>query len=163
MLFLPWLLGERAPVEDPYLRGGFFNLGIYNSRSDIVRAVMEGVALNIKWAFQSYLRFINHNVDYVIMGGGGAQSKIWPQIIADILNIKVITVKNPRHITAKGAAMLAAYGLGAVNLNDIKSTRKNEQVYEPIRDLRKLYDEKYLVFMKYYKNNKELMKSINKL
>ncbi|ADY00539.1 xylulose kinase [Vulcanisaeta moutnovskia 768-28] len=162
LLFLPWLLGERAPVEDPYLRGGFFNLGIYNSRGDIVRAVMEGVALNIKWAFQSYLRFINHNVDYVIMGGGGAQSKIWPQII-DILNIKVITVKNPRYITAKGAAMLAAYGLGTVNLNDIKSTRKIDQVYEPSKDLRKLYDEKYLIFMKYYKNNKELMKSINKL
>lgn len=162
LLFLPWLLGERAPVENPYLRGGFFNLGIYNSKGDILRAVMEGIALNIRWAFQPFLRFVNHKIDYVIMGGGGAQSGVWPQIIADVLNVKVITVKNPRYVTAKGAAMLAAYGLGAVTLNDIKGARQIDRVYEPSKDLRRLYEDKYHIFVKYYRNNEKLMRELNK-
>lgn len=161
LLFLPWLLGERAPVENPYLRGGFFNMGIYNTKNDIVRSVMEGVALNIRWSFQTYASFINRRIDHVILGGGGAQSTIWPQIIADVLGIKVMVISNPRYTTARGAALLAAYGAGIMSLDEIKSARQITQVFAPNDKLRKIYDELYTVLIKYYRNNEKIMRKIN--
>src|SRR5579884_749312 len=111
LLFLPWLFGERTPVEDPYIRGGFYNLSLEHSRGDIFRAVMEGVAYNSKWLLSTVERFISYAKGPITMSGGVALSKVWPKIFADVLEREVRVVESPNLSTASGAAMLASIGL----------------------------------------------------
>ena len=72
-----------------------------------------------------------------------------------------MVISNPRYTTARGAALLAAYGAGIMSLDEIKSARQITQVFAPNDKLRKLYDELYTVLIKYYRNNEKIMRKIN--
>lgn len=79
MIFTPWLYGERTPVEDRFMGGGFHNLSLSASREDLVRAVFEGVALNTRWLLQAVERFTRRRLEPIrFIGGarsdGGARS-----------------------------------------------------------------------------------------
>src|SRR5215472_13578433 len=84
VIFTPWLYGERTPVEDPFVRGGFHNLSLSAGRDDLVRAVFEGVALNARWLLQTVERFTRHLLEPIRFIGGGARSDVWCQIFADV-------------------------------------------------------------------------------
>ena len=73
VIFTPWLYGERTPVEDRFVRGGFHNLSLSASRDDLVRAVFEGVALNARWLLQAVERFSRHRLEPIRFIGGGAR------------------------------------------------------------------------------------------
>ncbi|PHM10560.1 xylulokinase [Nostoc sp. 'Peltigera malacea cyanobiont' DB3992] len=109
VLFLPHLAGERSPHLDPDTRGAFVNLSLAHTQADIIRAVLEGVAFSLREA----LEVINAiaPLDQLLATGGGARSHIWLQILADVLQTKLIAPKAEEG-AAYGAAILAMVGIG---------------------------------------------------
>ncbi len=109
LLFLPYLLGERTPHMDPHARGLFLGLTAAHGRAELVRSVMEGVALG---CYDAYLVLAGVGVqpDHVIMAGGGASSALWRQIVADVFNLPVRPLVTQEQ-AALGAALLAGAGL----------------------------------------------------
>jgi len=89
IIYTPWIWGERAPVEDRCLRAGLFNMSLNNNREDIIRALFEGVAFNTRWMLSPVEKFLKRPVKEITMVGGGAQSNIWCQIFADVMNVEV--------------------------------------------------------------------------
>ena len=74
VIFLPWLNGERTPVDDHHLRGGWFNVSLATGRADLVRSVLEGVALNTRWMNQATEKFTKRRFEHLNFVGGGARS-----------------------------------------------------------------------------------------
>ncbi|UCG25525.1 MAG: xylulokinase [Chloroflexota bacterium] len=109
LLFLPYLLGERTPHMDPRARGLFLGLTASHGRAELVRSVMEGVALACYDAY-SVLNEVGVQPDHIIMAGGGARSPLWRQIVADVFNLPVRPLVTEEQ-AALGAALLAGAGL----------------------------------------------------
>jgi xylulokinase len=108
VIFTPWLNGERTPIEDNSVRACIYNLSLENTREDIVRAFLEGVAYNQRWVLQYAEKFIGRKMNPIHMVGGGAISDIWCQIHADVLNRTIKQIKDPIQTNARGAAFIAA-------------------------------------------------------
>ncbi|MEM3794578.1 MAG: FGGY-family carbohydrate kinase [Thermoprotei archaeon] len=161
LMFLPWLFGERAPVEDPFLRGGFFNMGLNHTRGDVLRSVMEGVAMNSKWLLSIVEGFMGRKSEEVLVAGGGATSSRWTQIYADVLDRRVVVVDNPRYSTVRGAALLSAVGSGLLKFQDLKVLREGAKVFEADKRNSELYERLFKHFTTYYKRNADLMHELN--
>ena len=114
VLFTPWLSGERSPVDDRYARGGFHNLSLATTRPHLVRAVLEGVAYNSRWLHDAVEHFTKRRLDHIRFIGGGAQSDLWCQIHADVLDRTIERVADTVDANLRGAALLAGLALGAV-------------------------------------------------
>ena len=112
---MPWLNGERSPVEDKVVRGGWLNLSLRTDRAMLVRSVLEGVAYNARWLFDAYEKFLKRPVPKVRILGGGAQSDLWCQIYADVLGRPVEQVADPRHAQLRGVALWARICLGELH------------------------------------------------
>ncbi|MFQ3657778.1 MAG: xylulokinase [Anaerolineae bacterium] len=109
--FLPYLTGERTPHPDPLARGGFVGLTARHTRAHLTRAVLEGVAFGLRDCFE-LIRAVGIPSNAVArIGGGGARSMLWRQIIADVIGMPVASV-NTTEGAALGAALLAAVGVG---------------------------------------------------
>jgi xylulokinase len=111
LLFAPWLSGERVPVFDDRLRGAFVGLGLQHGRAHLLRAVMEGVAYQMRWALD-YAHGYGVAIDEVRGVGGGCIGSSWTQIIADTLGRPLLSMASPQDATARGAAACAIVGLG---------------------------------------------------
>jgi xylulokinase len=162
LIFTPWLSGEKTPIDDDTIRGGFHNLSIEHTRDHMVRAVMEGVALNIRWAFRCMEKKIGEakSINFV---GGGAKSEIWCQIIADVLNRQVRQIDNPREAGARGAAMISAVAMGMYKDFSAAARRiKVVSVFTPNPKNARLYDRFSIDFKKLYKSHKSICKDINR-
>ena len=173
--FIPWLFGERAPVDDHTVRGGLYNLSLEMSRAHIIRAIFEGVAFNIKWLLSYVEKFIQkekmkstpgmtkHDVvmPELTIIGGGASSSIWCQIFADILNRKIRQNKDPIQANARGAAFIASVGLGYLKWDEIQSCCEIANVYTPNPENRETYDTLYSEFINIYKIMKKTHKRLN--
>ena len=94
--------------------------------------------------------------------GGGAQSDVWCQIIADVLNRKIKQVKNPIQANARGAAYLASIGLGYINWDDISKHIEISKVFKPNPENRKIYDKLFKEYVNIYKITKKLYRRLNK-
>ena len=162
VIFTPWLYGERSPVDDCHIRASLFNLSLENTREDIVRAVFEGVAFNSKWLLTPVEKFMGRPFRYLNFIGGGANSDIWSQIIADILDRKIRQVKDPIYSNARGAAFLASIALKYITLEDIPQYIKIKAEYTPNPDNRKIYDEIFVEYINHYKTQKKACERLNK-
>jgi xylulokinase len=111
LLFLPYLSGERTPHPDPLARGGWIGLTLRHRREHLTRAVLEGVAFGLKDIFSLMEGVGLGAVEQVRVSGGGARSKLWRQIVADILGVELVTV-NTTEGAAYGAALLAGVAAG---------------------------------------------------
>jgi xylulokinase len=111
LLFLPYLTGERTPYPDPLARGAWVGLTIRHTRGHLTRAVLEGVAFGIKDSFTLIESAGLGAIRQVRISGGGARSALWRQIMADVLDVELVTV-NTTEGAAYGAALLAAVGAG---------------------------------------------------
>lgn len=161
VIFAPWLQGNRAPREDNFARGLFFNIQLQTNKMQLVRAVMEGVAFHMKWMleamekkmpYQKAVRFI----------GGGACSDAWGQILADITERKIEIVANPQNGGTIGAALVAGVGLGVFpSLQSLRKVIKVGSVFCPRKELRSTYNRSYRVFQKLYHANKKLFRDLN--
>ncbi|MEO7398601.1 MAG: FGGY family carbohydrate kinase [Ilumatobacteraceae bacterium] len=131
VMFLPWLVGSMAPGYERRNRGGFVNLGLTSDRRDMCRAVLEGVALNAAWLLPHFAALAGGSATEVSLGGGGAASPLWGQILADCFGVAVRRLSNPTTTNAHGAALLALVEAGFVRLDEVRSLLTTEQVHEP--------------------------------
>jgi xylulokinase len=161
LVFTPWLNGERTPVEDNTLRSCLFNMSLQTTRADMVRAVFEGVALNHKWLLNYVEKFMQRETKVIHMVGGGAKSATWCQIHADVLNRPIRQVKDPIQTNVRGSAFLAAVALCYYGYEDISRHIAFEATYEPDPENRKLYDQRFNAYLKFYKQNRKVFKFLN--
>ncbi len=110
LFFLPYLQGERTPHLDAYARGGWIGLSAIHDRRHLVRSVLEGVAFSLKDCF-AILNEQGLQIEQVRATGGGAKSSLWRQIIADVLNVELVTT-SAQEGPAFGAALLAGVASG---------------------------------------------------
>ncbi len=162
LIFTPWLYGERAPVDDHLVRGGFFNLALNTTREHMVRAVFEGVAYNSRWLLKYVEGFNKRPVEAINFVGGGAKSNIWSQIHADILNRPIRQMKDPIEVNVRGAALLASVALGYLRYDEIASHVQVAHTYTPNPEHRQQYDELFEEFIAIYENNKKTYARINR-
>jgi len=161
LIFTPWLYGERTPVEDRTVRGGFFNQSLKTTRAHAVRAVFEGVAYNSRWLLDAVEKFTQRRMASLRMIGGGANSNIWCQIHADVMGRSIHQVKDPVQANVRGAAFLASVTLGHLTFDDIPSRVQVANIYEPNPVHRSIYDELFRAFVNIYKRNKGIYARLN--
>jgi len=111
LLFLPYLTGERTPHPDPRARGAFVGLTVRHGRAHATRAVLEGVAFGLRDSLELMRSIGLSDASQVRATGGGSRSRLWRQILADVLDTSVVTTSSTEG-AAQGAAMLAAVGIG---------------------------------------------------
>jgi len=107
VMFLPWLGGASAPQGDNAMRGGFVNMSLETTRRDLVRAVVEGVAHNLRALLGPVEAFTEHPIEEIALVGGAARSEAWCRILADVLHRPVIAVAAPEGAIARATALLA--------------------------------------------------------
>jgi xylulokinase len=147
VIFTPWLNGEKTPVDDHLLRGGFHNLGLTAGAEQLVRAVYEGVALNTRWLLGHLERFVGRRLAPVRAIGGGARSDAWLQVYADVLQRPVHRVEHPQLANARGAALIAGVALGDLRFEDIPERVPAEARFLPRAEHRATYDRLFDSFL----------------
>jgi xylulokinase len=161
-MFTPWLNGERTPVDDHTIRGGFHNLSLGTSRRDMVRAVYEGVAYNSKWLLDAVERFCHRSFESLAFIGGGANSEIWCQIHADVTGRKIRQVDQPVLAGVRGAAFLAFVAMGRMKVDDIAPLVPIKRVFEPELGTRDTHQVRFAEFVKLYEQTKDIHKRLNR-
>jgi xylulokinase len=161
LIFCPWMFGERSPIPDTTVRGGFVNLSLDNKRGDLFRAVFEGVALHGRWMLEG-LRGLGFD-DVVLRAiGGGAKSPLWMQCYADACGVTIEAVEEPQESGARGAALIAALGLGAHrDFASLRDAVKVAAVYTPRPEYKKVYDEAFINFKDTYHSLKKQYARMN--
>ena len=160
LFYLPYLMGERTPHNDPNCRGTFIGLNMIHERKHMTRAILEGVAFSLRDSFE-IMKEMGIEITDININGGGAKSKLWCKIIADVLNVKVNKL-NSNEGPAYGAAILATVGFGVFETVE-KACREFIKITEstfPNEDNSKLYNNKYDKFKKIYPATKELFKQL---
>jgi xylulokinase len=162
LIFTPWMYGERTPVEDRFVRGGFHNLSLSATRDDLVRAVFEGVALNTRWLLGAVERFTRHRLQPIRFIGGGARSDVWCQIFADVLGRTIEQVADPVNANARGAGLLAAVALGELTFDQVPDLVRVARSYEPDPAQKGLYDRLFREFVGFYRRNRRAYARLNR-
>lgn len=161
VLYTPWIWGERAPVDDKTVRAGLYNLSLHNTREDIIRAFLEGIAFNTRWLLKPVEKFLGRKTQAIHIVGGGAQSDVWCQIFADVLNVEIKQVADPVYANARGAAWIGAAGLGEISFGDIPSLVEFKRNYQPTSSHRAIYDERFAAFVEIYGQMKTIYRKLN--
>ena len=156
LFFLPYLMGERSPINDPYAKGVFIGLSMKHNKYDMARGIIEGVTFALKDSLE-LVRTLGINVDKIKITGGGAKSELWCQLIADIMNIKVTTVVTDEG-PALGAAILAMVGCGEYETVQLacETIIKTNNNFIPNQTLFEMYNQKYHKFKLIYPSVKHL-------
>ncbi|NOZ02829.1 MAG: xylulose kinase [Deltaproteobacteria bacterium] len=162
VLFTPWLNGEKTPVDNETIRGGWHNLSVHNNMDDMVRAVFEGVALNTRWNLKYVERFTGRRMDPLNIIGGGARSDVWCRIMADVLDRTVRRVRDPLQANARGAAFIAAVGLGLLTFDEIPGLMRYDRTFEPDQQNRLIYDRLFKEFVEVYRRNRGMYFRLNR-
>ena len=157
LIFLPYLTGERTPHPDPLARGGFIGLTARHTRAHLTRAVLEGVAFGLRDCFE-LIRNVGIPSNAVArIGGGGAKSLLWRQIIADNIGMPLVSI-NTTEGAAFGAALLAGVGTGIYpdTLTACQTCIAETESVEPSHN-QNLYDEPYRQYQALYPAIKSVM------
>lgn len=131
VIFTPWLAGERSPVDDRSARGGFTNISLRTSTADLVRAVLEGVAMNSAWLLGYVDKFCGVTLQPIRILGGGAQSELWCQIFADAYGRTVEQVPDPLFAQMRGVAALSEIARGDATLESVEKGRPPGRTFTP--------------------------------
>jgi xylulokinase len=161
VLFSPFLTGALTPVDDRHTHASFMNLTLKTTRAHLVRAVMEGVAYNLRWLLPHFKKFIGHDLKVLNFIGGGAQSDVWSQILADVLDCEIRQMASPRQANVRGAAFTAMMALGLVNRDEIGSLAPVAHTYTPNSANRAIYDKMFAEFVAVYNRNKSIYRRLN--
>ena len=148
--FLPYLMGERSPHNDPAARGTFVGMTMDTTREDMTQAVLEGVAFALRDSFE-VAKDLGIKIERTKICGGGAKSPLWKKMIANILNIKVDVIESEEG-PALGGAMLAAVACGEyASVEEIAAKIvKVVDTVEPTAELAAKYEERYQQFKQIY-------------
>ena len=149
VFFLPYLMGERSPINDTNARGAFIGLSMSASRADMVQAVLEGVAFAIRDSFE-VAKSLGLSIRRSTLCGGGARSPLWQRIFANVLNI-ALDIPQTEEGPGYGGAMLALVGCGTFgSVEACRSLVKIKTTVEPDAKLAALYEARYQKFRLLY-------------
>ena len=163
VIFTPWLHGNRCPFEDPNSRGMFFNISLDTGKTELIRAVVEGVCFHLRWFIETQDKKVktSNTIRFV---GGGALSAVTSQILADCTGRVVETVASPQNVGAVGAAVLVAVNAGIISsVQDAKELIPAVNTYIPNKENKAIYDKNFEVFKKLYTSNKDNFAALNKI
>ncbi|MGD0090003.1 MAG: xylulokinase [Planctomycetota bacterium] len=150
LIFLPYMLGERTPWWNPEARGAFIGLNLASKREDMLRAVMEGITLNLGLIVNIFRQHVP--IDAVTVIGGGAKSAVWRQMMADIYDCRVQSLNFLEEATSMGAAVIGGVGVGEFKSFDVIDRFISvEHVAKPDPDSRERYRRLMPVFEKSYR------------
>lgn len=164
LLFLPYLMGERSPLLDPYARGVFFGLSGIHQRADMLRAVMEGVAYSLKDC-HALLSGMGLSFQRMAACGGGGESPVWRQILADMYGCQVQTVAAKEGGAVLGAGILAGVGTGVFRSIEeaCDAAIPLDAPCLPIADNQCFYHKGYALYQRLYLNLKENFRCLDEL
>ena len=161
VVFTPWLHGNRCPFEDPNAAGVFFNINIGTGKTQMIRAVLEGICFHLRWMLEVEGLKVKTS-DTIRFVGGGALSEVTCQILADITGRRIETVEHTQDVGAVGAAVLVGIGRGVIpSIDKVKNYVKVKKVFVPNTENKAVYDKNFKVFKSIYSANKKLFKEIN--
>ncbi len=156
VFYLPYLMGERSPHNNPLARAMFIGMSMDTKHSDMTLAVLEGVAFALRDSFE-VAKKLGIKIERSNICGGGAKSELWKTIIANVLNVEIDVIENEQG-PALGGAILAAVGCG--EYKDVETaTKKIVKVVDTVKpqpDLVAKYEKNYQKFKKIYPTVKEL-------
>ena len=160
VFFLPYLMGERSPHNDPDAAGTFIGMRMDTKREDMTLAVFEGVTFALRDSLE-VARSLGIKIEKTMICGGGAKSPLWKRLVANILNVEV-DVPMSEEGPGFGAAILAAVGCGEYESVEkaAKSIIKIKEKIKPEADLVVKYEEKYQKFKRIYPALKDVFKEI---
>ena len=160
VFYLPYLMGERSPHNDPDARATFIGMTMDTTREDMTQAVLEGVSFGLRDSLE-VARSLGLKIERTKICGGGARSPLWKKMIANIMNMKVAVIESEEG-PALGGAMLAAVGCG--EYPDVETIAakmvKVVDTVEPDPELVAKYEERYQKFRKIYPTVKGLFKEL---
>ena len=149
LVFLPYVFGERSPVWDASATGTFSGLSSHHTKTHFLRAVIEGICFSLL----QVTKVVEKNgppIDTIFASGGFIQSRIWVQILADILQ-KKISVNSGADASALGAAFVALKKLVYIDQwTELKKYCKNSEEYLPDENVAGIYQQNYLGYSKLY-------------
>lgn len=159
--FLPYLMGERSPHNDPGARGTFIGMTMDTTRADMTQAVLEGVAFALRDSLE-VARSLGIRLERTKICGGGAKSPLWKKMIANILNLKVDVIESEEG-PALGGAMLAAVACGEYPSVEAAAAHivKIVETVEPEPALVAKYDARYRKFKEIYPACKPVYEILN--
>ncbi len=161
VFFLPYLMGERSPINDTNARGTFIGMTMDTSRADLIQAVLEGVAFAIRDSFE-VAKALGLSIPSTKICGGGAKSPLWKKIFANVLNMDLEAVASEQG-PGLGGAMLAMVACGAYETvqDACDALVQTVEVTHPAPALAEKYEVKYQQFKKIYPACKELFAQLH--
>ncbi len=146
LLFLPYLLGERSPRWNPRARGGFIGLTIRHTRADMIRAVLEGITLNLRVILEAFTGQ-GASIQAMRLIGGGARGRFWNQMMANVYGRPVQRLAILEEATSMGAALAGGVGVGLYkDFLMAKQMNRVVEVIEPDPAAQAAYDRLYPIF-----------------
>lgn len=160
LLFTPYLVGERTPHADAFIRGSFIGIDSSHTRNDFVRAVLEGITFSLNESLTIF-REAGKTVDTVVSIGGGARNEAWLQMQADIFNARIVQLENEQG-PGMGAAMLAAVGCGWFDSLEACAEQfiRPAKTFEPVEEHVGRYEELFPLYQKVYTETKGLSEQL---
>ncbi len=161
VFYLPYLMGERSPHNDPKARGTFIGMTMDTTREDMTQAVLEGVAFALRDSLE-VAKSLGVQVSRTKICGGGAKSPLWKKIIANVMNLKVDIIESEEG-PGYGGAILAAVGCGEYGSVEEAAEKlvKVIDTVEPDEELSDKYEERYQKFRKIYPALKETFQKLS--
>ncbi|NMA18651.1 MAG: hypothetical protein GX939_07915 [Clostridiaceae bacterium] len=157
VLFLPYLFGEEAPIDDPNVRATLLNVDPSVTRAHIMRAAMEGIACNFRWIKENLKEQGMWDVNFIRAIGGAAQSDVHLQIVADVMDEPITRLANMRFAGNIGLSMCIDIGLGeAEDFSALGKFIREDKTFRPRKKFRKRYDRLF----EYYKRSYEALKDL---
>ncbi len=162
IIFLPYLTGERTPHMNSKARGMFFGLTPRHNRAHMSRAIMEGITFALRDCIET-MEQLGIPICKVIASGGGAKSRLWQQIQADVFGRDIYTTKITEQ-ACTGAAMAAGIGYGVYSdINEACDVvvRMNKEYVQPIKENVEYYNQSYNIYRQLYLSNKHLFSAMS--
>jgi len=127
----------------------------------MIRAILEGVAFNMRWVLPAVETFAEQQFDELLFAGGGAVSDAWAQIMADVTNRPVAQLADARYVNTRGTAFLAFVELGVLGLDDVGRLCRIKRRYAPQPAYRSLYDDRFGQFLAAFERNRPIYEALN--
>ena len=139
----------------------FFNISLETGKSELIRSVVEGVCLHLRWFLETEEKKTETS-QIVRFVGGGALADSTSQILADCLGRTVETVPSPQNVGAVGAAVIVAVGLGIISsIDDAGKLIKADKIFKPNHENMAVYDKNFKAYKEIYKSNKHIFEILN--
>ena len=150
--FLPYLTGERTPINDPHVRASFHQMGIDSDRSSLIYALIEGISFGLNNNYQA-LSKTEIKLENIYVIGGGSKNESWLHLLASILNRNLSLTDASEAMAAFGAARIAYMGFNNLKPNEALTTPKVKKIIEKDPKLHEVLNERFQIWKKFYIKN----------